>query len=119
MNCALFAKMDQIFSLTRMHSSRMHTACSSSCPGGSQPGTLPPGTRHPPGDQAHSGTRHPPVNRMTNRCKILPCLKLRLQAVKIHNIKKILEKWQKILEKSGKFVSPEKWKPCLMYENTT
>ena len=29
------------------------------------------------------------------------------------NIKKILEKWQKILEKSGIFVRPEKWEPCL------
>ena len=27
-------------------------------------------------------------------------------------LKKILEKWQKVLEKSGNFVSPEKWEPC-------
>ena len=27
------------------------------------------------------------------------------------NIKRILEKWQKILEKSGNFDSPEKWEP--------
>ena len=31
--------------------------------------------------------------------------------VKKQNIKEILEKWQKILEKSGNFVSPEKWEP--------
>ena len=30
---------------------------------------------------------------------------------KKQNIKKILEKWEKILEKSGNFVSPEKWEP--------
>ena len=47
MNCALFAKMDQIFSLKK----------------------------------------------------------------KQQNIKKILEKWQKILAKSGNFVSLEKWEP--------
>ena len=29
-------------------------------------------------------------------------------------MEKILEKWKKILEKSGKFVSPEKWVPWLM-----
>ena len=28
------------------------------------------------------------------------------------NIKKILENGKKILEKSGNFVSPEKWEPC-------
>ena len=33
-------------------------------------------------------------------------------SVKKQNIKKILEKWPKILEKSGNFVSPEKWEPC-------
>ena len=33
------------------------------------------------------------------------------QFKKKQNIKKILEKWQKILEKSGNFVSPEKWEP--------
>ena len=27
-------------------------------------------------------------------------------------LKKILENWKKILEKSGNFVSPEKWEPC-------
>ena len=27
-------------------------------------------------------------------------------------LKKILEKWKKILGKSGNFVSPEKWEPC-------
>ena len=30
---------------------------------------------------------------------------------KKQNIKKILDKWQKVLEKSGNFVSPKKWKP--------
>ena len=28
------------------------------------------------------------------------------------SIKKILENGKKILEKSGNFVSPEKWEPC-------
>ena len=28
-------------------------------------------------------------------------------------LKKILENWKKILEKSGNFVSPEKWEPWL------
>ena len=28
-------------------------------------------------------------------------------------LKKILETWKIILEKSGNFVSPEKWEPCL------
>ena len=32
---------------------------------------------------------------------------------KKQNIEKILEKWQKILEKSGNFVSPEKWEPWM------
>ena len=32
-------------------------------------------------------------------------------SVKKQNIKKVLEKWQKILEKSGNFVSLEKWEP--------
>ena len=35
------------------------------------------------------------------------------------NIKKILEKWQKILEKSGNFVSPEKWEPCYCFHPGT
>ena len=30
---------------------------------------------------------------------------------KKQEIKKLLEKWKKILEKSGNFVSPEKWEP--------
>ena len=28
-------------------------------------------------------------------------------------LKKVLENWKKILEKSGNFVSPEKWEPWL------
>ena len=44
----------------------------------------------PPGATTHD----PPMNRMTNRCKILPCPKLRLRAVKIkvaqHVLKHIL-----------------------------
>ena len=34
-------------------------------------------------------------------------------SLKKQNIEKILEKWQTILEKSGNFVSPEKWEPCI------
>ena len=34
-------------------------------------------------------------------------------SVKKVNIKKILENDNKILEKSGNFVSPEKWEPCI------
>ena len=36
-------------------------------------------------------------------------------SVKKLNIKKILENENKILEKSGNFVSPEKWEPCSFY----
>ena len=36
-----------------------------------------------------------------------------LNLIKFKNHWKILEKWEKILEKSGNFVSPEKWEPCL------
>ena len=32
-------------------------------------------------------------------------------SIKKQNIKKILETWGKIVEKSGNFVSPEKWEP--------
>ena len=32
---------------------------------------------------------------------------------KNQHIKQILEKWKNILEKSGNFVSPEKWEPCV------
>ena len=35
---------------------------------------------------------------------------------KKQNTEKILEKWEKILEKSGNFVSLEKWEPC--FHNT-
>ena len=41
-----------------------------------------PRSRHPLGAAPHP---HPPVNRMTNRCKILPCPKLRLRAVIMGN----------------------------------
>ena len=40
-------------------------------------------------------------------------------SLKKQNIKKILEKWQKILEKSGNFVSPKKWEPCYIELNCT
>ena len=33
-------------------------------------------------------------------------------SLKNKTLKKILEKWKKMLEKSGNFVSPEKWEPC-------
>ena len=46
------------------------------------PGTPRPGTHPPPPDQASPRTRHPPVDRHTP-VNILPCLKLRLRAVKI------------------------------------
>ena len=36
-----------------------------------------------------------------------------LNLIKFKNRWKILEKWEKILEKSGNFVSPEKWEPRL------
>ena len=35
-------------------------------------------------------------------------------SLKNKNIKKILKKWETILEfKSGNFVSPKKWEPCV------
>ena len=37
---------------------------------------------------------------------------IKFSVKKNKTLKKILEKWQKILEKSGNFVSPEKWEPC-------
>ena len=40
------------------------------------------------------------------------CALFAKQLKKNKTLKKILEKWQKILEKSGNFVSPEKWEPC-------
>ena len=70
-----------------------------SAPGGvSAPrgGLFPGGVPGPGG--TWSGTPPPPVDRHTP-VNILPCPKLRLRAVKI-------------LEKSGNFVSPEKWEPC-------
>ena len=36
---------------------------------------------------------------------------IRFSVKKKQNIKRILEKWKKILEKSGNFVNPEKWEP--------
>ena len=43
---------------------------------------------------------------------LVTCIKFQL---KKQDIEKILEKWKKILEKFGNFVSPEMWKPykCL------
>ena len=38
---------------------------------------------------------------------------IKFSVKKKQNIKKILEKWPKILEKSGNFVSKEKWEPCI------
>ena len=37
---------------------------------------------------------------------------IKFSVKKKQNIKKILEKWKKVLEKSGNFVSPKKWEPC-------
>ena len=50
--------------------------------------------------------RHFPVREF-----VYYVLNLMKFSVKKESLKKILEKWGKLLEKSGNFVSPEKWKP--------
>ena len=37
---------------------------------------------------------------------------IKFSVKKNNTLKKYWKKWQKILEKSGNFVSPEKWEPC-------
>ena len=83
---------------TRKHSSRMHTARFSKfwCMLGSQPPSqcmlgsqphLPSACREPNLPfPVHAGKPTPPptMNRMTHRCKTLPCPKHRLRAVKIN-----------------------------------
>ena len=77
---------------TRIHSSRMRTAClltvsqhallgGVTCPGVYLLGGVPAQGGVPA--RGGGGGYLPPVNRMTDRCKILPCPKLRLRAVNI------------------------------------